>query len=483
MLKFDPLSAFSCHVSEINPGPRRDDGRNMFGKANEEHKVARVIRVYQAVSLAVAGFALLWTVIFFLKGHTLLAFAEFFPVAAGLVCFALVSAGRLDLFLIVAQASFLVFVIGFCLMFDVPQNGAPRVTHLFLPVLGMVGYLNHLRRPSRLQLLVIAASIVTFVVLHAADLRLPFAQPIPPELHRIGVWLNPAAAALIFCGAVYALQQRLSAPRGVARDLVAALRHGDLSLAYQPQVNQAGEIIGAEALLRWQHPSKGQIPPSTFIPAAEEVGLMPLVGNFVLEQALQTLARWQTDPLRAHLTLSVNVSASQFNEGDFEATLRELLERYKIDPTRLRLELTESVLIAGLDPVAEKMAALTATGLSFSLDDFGTGFSSLAYLRRLPVSELKIDRSFVAAVAENDRDAALVRSIRAIATDLGLETVAEGVETPAQLAFLEAAGCRVFQGYLFGRPMPLADFESAILAPKARPIAAPERPSPRRATG
>jgi len=457
----------------------------MIGKGSQEHKVARVIRVYQAVSLAVAAFALFWTVIFFVNGRPMMALAELFPVVAALICFALVTRGRLDLFLLVAQFSFLIFVIAFCLMFDVPQNGAPRVTHLFLPVLGMLAYINHLRRPSRLQLSVIAASLVAFVVLHAADLRLPFAQPIPPELHRYGMWLNPTVAALIFCGAIYTLQRRLSAPRGIARDLLAALRHGELTLAYQPQTDRQGKVLGAEALLRWNHPTHGPISPATFIPAAEEMGLMPIVGTYVLEQALETLVRWQADPQLSPLRLSVNVSASQFNEDDFEATLRDLITRYRIDPTRLRLELTESVLIAGLEPVAEKMAALKALGLTFSLDDFGTGFSSLAYLRRLPVSELKIDRSFVATVAENDRDAALVRSIRAIATDLGLETVAEGVENPAQLAFLEATGCRIFQGYLFGRPMPLADFEQAVLAPQSQPQipVSPQRPSPRLAAG
>lgn len=451
----------------------------MIGRGTEEHKVARMIRAYQAVSLAVAAFSLFWAVIFFLDGHSIMAAAELFPVIAALICFALVTRGRLDLFLIVAQVSFLIFVIGFCLMFDVPQNGAPRVTHLFLPVLGMLAYLNHLRHPSRLQLSVIAGSVVAFVVLHAADLRLPFAQPIPPELHRIGIWLNPTVAALVFSAAIYALQQRLSAPRGIARDLVAALRHGELGLVYQPQTDRDGKILGAEALLRWNHPTRGPIPPGTFIPAAEEFGLMPIVGTFVLEQALATLARWKADPELARLTLSVNVSASQFNEDDFETVLRERIDRHQIDPAHLRLELTESVLIAGLEPVAEKMVSLKALGISFSLDDFGTGFSSLAYLRRLPVSELKIDRSFVASAAENDRDAALVRSIRAIATDLGLETVAEGVETQAQLAFLESTGCRIFQGYLFGRPMPLADFELSVIAPQPRSGVTSERHSSR----
>ena len=439
----------------------------MIGKSSAEHKVARVIHVYQGVSLGVAVLAFFWTVLFVVNGLPLMALAEFCPVVTALVCFVLVTRRHFDLFLLVAQISFFIFIIGFSLMFDLPQNGAPRATYLFLPVLGMLAYINHLRRHSRMQLSVIAASLVAFVVLCGADLRLPFAQPMPPELHRPYIWLNSTVAAIMFCGTIYALQQRLAVPRGIARDLVAALRHGGLSLAYQPQTDRHGHILGAEALLRWNHPTRGPVSPGTFIPAAEEMGLMPMIGSFVLEQALETLARWQADPKLSSLRLSVNVSASQFNEDDFEATLHGLLDRYQIDPTRLRLELTESVLIAGLEPVAAKMIALKKLGLTFSLDDFGTGFSSLAYLRRLPVSELKIDRSFVATVAENDRDAALVRSIRAIATDLGLETVAEGVENPAQLAFLLTTGCRIFQGYLFGRPAPRLDFETAV---KAEPV-------------
>jgi EAL domain-containing protein (putative c-di-GMP-specific phosphodiesterase class I) len=444
-----------------------------------------MIRAYQAATLTVGVFSLFWVVVFAAKGLTALAIVEMFPVVASIACFMLVTWQRLDLALLLAQAAFLLFIIGFSVMFDIPQDGSARVTHLFLPVLGMLGYLNHLRQRSLAQVALIAASLVSFVVLHALPLRLPFAQPIPGELRSIGVWLNPAIAVLVFSATICALQQRLAAPNGIARDLVRALRHGELSLVYQPQVDRDGQVVGAEALLRWRHPVKGPIPPSTFVPAAEDVGLMPILGAFVLEQACTTLSRWQADPKLCRLTLSVNVSASQFNEADFETTLRDLIARHRIDPTRLRLELTESVLIAGLEPVAEKMAALKSLGLTFSLDDFGTGFSSLAYLRRLPVSELKIDRSFVTAAAENDRDAALVRSIRAIATDLGLETVAEGVETRAQLAFLETTGCRFFQGYLFGRPMPLADFEISVLATTPKPVseAPATRPAPRLAAG
>ncbi len=451
----------------------------MIGRGSEEQKTTRVIRAYQAATLAVALFSTVWTVIFAVNGLTAVAIAESFPVTIALVCFVLVSQGKFGIVNLVVQISFLLFIICFSLMFDVPEPGSPRVTHLFLPVLGMLGYLNHLRRPSRLQLAIIAASLVAFVVLHAADLRLAVAEPLPAELRAIGIWMNPAIAALVFCSTVYILQKRLSAPSGTARDLVRAMRRRELTLAYQPQVDRDGKVVGAEALLRWTHPTRGAISPASFIPAAEEVGLMPIIGGFVLEEALATLARWQTDPDRATLTLSVNVSASQFNESDFCATVRDLLSRHAIDPTRLQLELTESVLIAGLEPVAEKMAELTALGITFSLDDFGTGFSSLAYLRSLPVAELKIDRSFVASITESERDAALVRSIRALARDLGLRTVAEGVETPVQHAFLYEVGCDVFQGWHFGRPMPLTEFEASLSA-SSWPTAAVENSRPAR---
>jgi EAL domain-containing protein (putative c-di-GMP-specific phosphodiesterase class I) len=455
----------------------------MIGISVDEQKAGRMVRAYQAATLSVVVFSLLWVMIFAFKGLTSLAIVEMFPVVMGIICFLLVTFHRFDLMLLIAQLAFLLFILAFSLIFDIPEVDSARVTHLFLPVLGMLGYLNHLRKRSRAQLALIAASIISFVFLHASPARLPFAEPIPADLRAIGVWLNPTIAAFVFCATIYALQQRLTAPTGIARDLVHALRQGELSLVYQAQVNRQGEVIGAEALLRWNHPAKGPIAPATFIPAAEAVGLMPIVGSFVLEQALITLGRWQGDPKLSTLTLSVNVSASQFNEGDFENTLRTLLDRYRIDPARLRLELTESVLIAGLDPVADKMATLKACGVSFSLDDFGTGFSSLSYLRRLPVAELKIDRSFITGVADSDRDAALVRSIQALAKDLGLATVAEGVETPAQFAALQEIGCDAFQGWLFGRPLSLADFETALASPPVRVNPTSDRRPPRLVTG
>jgi EAL domain-containing protein (putative c-di-GMP-specific phosphodiesterase class I) len=454
----------------------------MIGRGSEEQKTGRVIRAYQAASLLVAFFAAIWTIVFALNDLHAMAAAESIAVLVALFCFVLVSRGKFGLANLVVQVSFLLFIIGFSAMFDIPRVGSPRVTHLFLPVLGMLGYLNYLRHPSRLQLAIIAAAVVAFVVLHAADLRLPFAEPIPDNLRAVGIWLNTAIAVFVFCATIVVLQKRLTAPGGLARDLVRAVRSKELTLAYQPQVDRQGKVVGAEVLLRWTHPTRGVIPPADFIPAAEDVGLMPIIGGFVLDEALATLARWQSDPRYARLTLSVNVSASQFNESDFCATVQDLLARHAVDPRRLQLELTENVLIAGLEPVAAKMAELRALGIRFSLDDFGTGFSSLAYLRSLPVSELKIDRSFVVNITESDRDAALVRSIRALAQDLNLVTVAEGVETPAQRALLENIGCDLFQGWLFGRPMPRAAFEAYLATPPEPQVVGGATP-PRLAAG
>ncbi len=443
------------------------------GSADKRRR--RVIFAYQAMTLAVTIFSTLWAVIFAVHDHRLMALAELFPAVVSLLCFALVTAGKLDLFLLLAQASFLLFIIGFCLLFDVPDPLYPRVSHLFLPVLGMMGYLNYLRRPTVAQAGVILAALAAFVFLHASRTVSPFADPIPQDLRAVGVWVNPALAAILFAASVYALQRRLTAPQGLARELLGAMRRGELSLAYQPQINREGRVTGAEALLRWQHPTRGSVSPAEFIPMAESMGIMPVLGAWVLDEGARTLARWKSDPALAHLTLSVNVSASQFNESDFAATVRHLLDTYAIDPARLRLELTENVLLAGLEPVAEKMEALKPLGITFSLDDFGTGYSSLAYLRRLPDAEHKIDRSFVACLSDSERGAALVRSIVSIARDLDLVVVAEGVETPAQHAFLTTVGCDLYQGWLFGRPSPRDDFETQLRETQAAEMPAPHR--------
>jgi diguanylate cyclase (GGDEF)-like protein/PAS domain S-box-containing protein len=234
-------------------------------------------------------------------------------------------------------------------------------------------------------------------------------------------------------------------------------------LHYQPQVDSVGKVIGAEALLRWQHPQRGLVFPGEFIPVIEETGMILPVGRWVLETACERLVAWAARPELAHLSLAVNVSARQFHQPDFVAQVLVALERSGANPQRLKLELTESLLIDDVEDVIAKMVRLKDKGVCFSLDDFGTGYSSLSYLKRLPLDQLKIDQSFVRDIQVDPNDAAIARTIIALAKSLGLDVIAEGVETQPQLSFLDNAGCPVFQGYLFSRPLPQNAFDIFVM--------------------
>jgi EAL domain-containing protein (putative c-di-GMP-specific phosphodiesterase class I) len=232
---------------------------------------------------------------------------------------------------------------------------------------------------------------------------------------------------------------------------------------FQGQVNEEGHLIGAEALIRWQNPRLGLVPPAEFIPLAEETGLIEPLGLWILETACRQLLVWAAQPEAAHLTVSVNVSPRQFRHPDFAAQVIQTLDNSGANPQKLKLEITESLLLDDVEDTIAKMTLLKDHGVGFSLDDFGTGYSSLAYLKRLPLDQLKIDQSFVRDVFTDANDAAIVRTIVALAQSLGLAVIAEGVETEAQRDFLAAQGCLAYQGYLFGQPEP-ADCLSARLS-------------------
>ncbi|MDP1613717.1 MAG: EAL domain-containing protein [Sulfuritalea sp.] len=250
-------------------------------------------------------------------------------------------------------------------------------------------------------------------------------------------------------------------------ELEAALREAvqkhQFLLHYQAQVDARGRVTGSEVLLRWQHPQRGMVSPAEFIPLAEETRLILPLGQWVLQTACTQLARWATQPEMAHLTLAVNVSAHQFNQPKFVDDVLAALSDSGANPQRLKLELTESLLVQNVQEIIEKMFALKARGVGFSLDDFGTGYSSLSYLKRLPLDQLKIDQSFVRDVLVDPNDAAIARTVVALAQSLGLGVIAEGVETAPQRAFLADSGCNAYQGYLFSRPLPVKGFEDYAL--------------------
>ncbi len=256
------------------------------------------------------------------------------------------------------------------------------------------------------------------------------------------------------------MQAVVTASAARQADLAAAVANQQFDLVYQAQVDASRQVIGAEALLRWQRPKHGPVSPAEFIPAAEESGLIISIGQWVLATACAQLARWAKVPALAHLSLAVNVSARQFHHHEFVSQVLAALVSTGANAHRLKLELTESLLVDDMEEVITKMTALKAYGIGFALDDFGTGYSSLAYLKRLPLDQLKIDKSFVLDVLTDPNDAAIAKTIITLAQSLGLGVIAEGVETEAQRHFLSQAGCQTYQGYYFSRPLPVAQFEA-----------------------
>lgn len=258
------------------------------------------------------------------------------------------------------------------------------------------------------------------------------------------------------------MQESINARMELELELHKALEKRQLHLHYQIQVDNSGRPLGAEALIRWNHPERGLVSPAEFIPLAEETGLILPVGQWVLETACSQIKTWEIGELTRDLVLSINVSAKQLHQTDFVDQVQAAVRQYDIKPALLKLELTEGMLLENIEGTIATMNALNAIGVRISLDDFGTGYSSLQYLKRLPLDQLKIDRSFVRDIATDSSDKAIVTTIIVMAHSLNLDVIAEGVETEEQRQFLFNAGCSHFQGYLFSKPVPIGQFESLL---------------------
>jgi diguanylate cyclase (GGDEF)-like protein/PAS domain S-box-containing protein len=275
-----------------------------------------------------------------------------------------------------------------------------------------------------------------------------------------------------------AMQWALEARTALEADLRGALALNQFVVYYQIQVNAANRPIGAEALLRWAHPERGLVSPAQFIPMAEDTGLILSIGRWVLQSACAQIKAWESNALACDLQLAVNVSAHQFRQPDFVDQVKQELERAAAKADRLKLELTESAVLDDVDDTIAKMNALREIGVRFSMDDFGTGYSSLAYLTQLPLDQLKIDRSFVSTIETSRANAVIVQTIINMSITLGLQVIAEGVETEGQCAFLEHAGCRAYQGFLFSKALPLERFEALLQAAAERGVSRPSEGGP-----
>jgi diguanylate cyclase (GGDEF)-like protein/PAS domain S-box-containing protein len=257
-----------------------------------------------------------------------------------------------------------------------------------------------------------------------------------------------------------AMQAKLEENMALQADLRNAIAQDELVLYYQIQVDSHRGVIGAEVLIRWRHSIRGMVLPADFISLAEESGLIIPIGHWVLQNACKQLKVWETHPIRRKWQIAVNVSARQFQQQDFINEVSEILSSTRINPSRLKLELTESLVLEDIEGTIEKMQQLKKLGIRFSMDDFGTGYSSLSNLKRLPLEQLKIDQSFVRDITTDPDDAAIIQMIISLSRHLNYEVIAEGVETQEQRQFLDNNGCSQFQGYLFGRPLPLEAFEA-----------------------
>jgi len=261
------------------------------------------------------------------------------------------------------------------------------------------------------------------------------------------------------------MQDAIAERYALERDLRVTLQSSGLELFLQSQVNGAGKVIGAEALVRWRHPLRGLVSPASFIPVAEETGLIVPIGEWVLREACRVLA--VLDSAGHGFRIAVNVSPRQFHQSDFVRKVKEIIADTGADPLYLTLEITEGLLVERPAEVVSRMLELTDMGIRFAIDDFGTGYSSLAYLKRMPLHELKIDKSFVQDIPNDPNDVALVETMLSMARHLHYEVVAEGVETRQQMEFLSAQGCEHFQGYLFHRPQPVHEWLTQVVSKRS----------------
>ena len=407
-------------------------------------------------------FCLFWTIYFAFAQIWLIVYMDIFFTLISIFSLFLIYINRISAGILLSQVVLLVFPVVFCLFFDIATVDRPQVAHLFLPAGAILGYLNYRRDPSYLQFILILLSIGCFIFFSGSSFNLESAIPLSEDIRNHGGWIATCAATLMICISIYTMQLEIQIENSMVKDLRLALAKQQFELFYQPQINSSETLIGAEALLRWHHPTLGYVPTKDFIPAAETFGLLPEIGEWVLAQGCKVLQDWSKKDETKDLTLSINISADHFMQASFEQTLIGMVQKYQINPSRLILEITENIALTNCVSMIEKMHFLSKNGIQLSLDDFGTGYSSLSYLQKMPISQIKIDRSFVQAALDDKRSNKLVTGIIKIGLDLNLRVLVEGIETTEQFSAFKNNGCTEFQGYLWGCPMPLNDFLKQI---------------------
>lgn len=349
----------------------------------------------------------------------------------------------------------------YSLFIDVPTESIPRSNHNhFIPA--AVFYYYMFQNDHRyIRFCAVGLTLLAFLVFSSTNFGISLATFTYQEGLML-IWYNNVYAIIVLFLVALIFQSDFKIRHGLEIEFSKALLNNNICFYFQPQINQHNKVFGAEILARWEHPTLGNVPPHEFIPLAEKTGLILDLGKRLLMVACHQLAIWEKNPTTSHLTLSVNISIKQFRDMQFVQDVIAILDNSKVDARKLQLEITESIFEQDLTDISNKMAQLKSHGVKFSLDDFGTGYSSLAYVKNLPLDELKIDKSFVKDMLSDTNNANITKMIISLARELNISTIAEGVETLEQRDFLIANNCSNFQGHLFSPALPIDDFETFV---------------------
>ena len=422
----------------------------------------RVHRLLYACCLVLVSVDIPWGIYNILHEQWGQLVIRFILITAGVVSFFLVRQGKiLSTFIVLATLSFIVFCI-LSIIFDVPTVDTPRTVHIFFLLIGIGCFIGF---KDEHPVLSYGFPLICFVAYGFFSTSLwgvntSFAMNSSERV--FGAWANNVIALSLIYILFHLMQSQARQTNAMEIELRRALSLNQFKLYYQPQAGEDGKVIGVEALIRWHHPVEGLISPDEFIPLAEEIGLIRPMGHWVLGTACAQLVKWSQKSETANLSLSINVSAQEFKQEDYVAQVLSVLERSGANPSLLKLELTESMLVNDVDDIITKMTELKAAGVRISLDDFGTGYSSLTYLKKLPLDQLKVDQSFIREMLSSPQDEAIVRTVVSLAHNMELDVIAEGVETEEQRQFLRSIGCFTIQGYLLSRPLRIREFNDFI---------------------
>jgi len=426
------------------------------------HRRERRMRIL--ASLVMLSMGVIWAVFFALRGAWAMVGMDMVLILSGLSVFTLTWRQHVRSANLVLFGVLLVIITGMAAILDVPNAAAPRATHLYLLPLGVAALMAFRDEDLGLRYGVTALCLLIFIVLAATSWTPLPGYNLPDDVRKPGTWVQVCAAMLMLFALLHVLQSDAAERSELESELQKALACDQFELYYQPQVDSSGTVIGAEALLRWQHPERGLVSPAEFIEHAEQTGLIIPIGHWVLQTACAQLQAWAAIPSQQALCLAVNISPKQFCQSGFVAEVLTLIKHYGIDARRLQLELTETMVVDDMEDLTQKMSLLVEHGVTFALDDFGTGYSSLSHLKRLPLSKLKIDQSFVLDALTDASSETIIRTVIALGQSMGLSVIAEGVETQAQHQLLLNSGCLQFQGYLLSRPLPQEAFSAFIQA-------------------